>query len=92
MYSYTIVNIDKMEFVSAFFTPRATLKLSEIAEEVLKHDDMIFLPNTLYRVIIRTLSGDDWMELYNSFCFETDETGYVGFRLQRGNIEGIYEK
>lgn len=91
MYSYTIVNVDKMELVSDFFTQRATLKLSEIAEEVSNHDDMVFLPNTLYRVIIRTLSGDDWMELYSSFCFETDETGDVGFCLQRGNIERIYE-
>ena len=91
MYSFTIVNVDKMELVSDFVAQRATLKLSEIAEEVLKHDDMVLLPNTLYRVIIRTLSGDDWMELYSSFCFETDETGDVGFRLQRGNIERIHE-
>ena len=91
MYSFTIVNVDKMELVSDFVAQRATLKLSEIAEEVLNHDDMVLLPNTLYRVIIRTLSGDDWMELYSSFCFETDETGDVGFRLQRGSIERIYE-
>ena len=89
MYSFTIVNVDKMELVSDFVAQRATLKLSEIAEEVLSHDNMVLLPNTLYRVIIRTLSGDDWMELYSSF--ETDETGDVGFRLQRGNIERIYE-
>ena len=91
MYSFTIVNVDKMELVSDFVAQKATLKLSEIAEEVLSHDNMVLLPNTLYRVIIRTLSGDDWMELYSSFCFETDETGDVGFRLQRGNIERIYE-
>lgn len=91
MYSFTIVNVDKMELVSGFIAQRATLKLSEIAEEVLNHDDMVFLPNTLYRVIIRTLSGDDWMELYSSFCFETDETGDVGYILQRGRVEDIYD-
>ena len=91
MYSFTIVNVDKMELVSDFVAQRATLKLSEIAEEVLNHDNMVLLPNTLYRVIIRTLSGDDWMELYSSFCFETDETGDVGCILQRGRLERIYE-
>lgn len=92
MYSYTIVNVDKMELVSDFVAPKATLKLSEIAEEVLNHDDMVLLPNTLYRVIIRTLSDEDyWMELYSSFCFETDETGDVGCILQRGRLERIYE-
>lgn len=91
MYSFTIVNVDKMELVSAFIAQRATLKLSEIAEEVLNHDNMVFLPNTLYRVIIRTLSGDDWMELYSSFCFETDEMGDVGYILQRGRVENIYD-
>ena len=90
MYSFTIVNVDKMELVSDFVAPKATLKLSEIAEEVLNHNDMVLLPNTLYRVIIRTLSGDDWMELYSSFCFETDETGDVGCILQRGRLETIY--
>lgn len=91
MYSFTIVNVDKMELVSCFFAQRATLKLSEIAEEVLNHDNMVLLSNTLYRVIIRTLSGDDWMELYSSFCFETDETGDVGCILERGRLERIYE-
>ena len=91
MYSFTIVNVDKMELVSGFLAQRANLKLSEIAEEVLNRDDMVLLPNTLYRVIIRTLSDDDWMELYSSFCFETDETGDVGYILQRGRLERIYE-
>lgn len=89
-FSYTLINLDNdLEDYTTFYAPRENLKICEIAKEAYEESDRTIDPNTTYRVIIRRVGLYGWEELYDSFFFETDETGKECYILKRGDKQTI---
>ena len=92
-FSYTLINLDDdLEDYATFYAPRENLKICEIVKEVYEAYDRTINPNTPYRVIIRRVGLYGEEELYDSFFFETDETGNECYILKRGDKQTIYSK
>lgn len=92
-FSYTLINLDDdLEDYATFYTQRENLKICEIVKEAYEECDRTINPNTPYRVIIQRVGLYGWEELYDSFFFETDETGNECYILKRGDKQTIYNK
>lgn len=92
-FAYTLINLDDdLEDYTTFYAPRENLKICEIAKEAYEKSDMTMNPNTPYRVLIRRVGLHGREELYDSFFFETDETGDECYILKRGDKQTIYNK
>lgn len=89
-FAYTLINLDNdLEDYTTFYAPRENLKICEIAKEAYEESDRTIDPNTTYRVIIRRVGLYGWEELYDSFFFETDDTGKECYILKRGDKQTI---
>ena len=92
-FAYTLINLDDdLEDYTTFYSPKENLKICEIVKEAYEKSDMTINPNTPYRVIIRRVGLYGWEELYNSFFFETDDTGNECYILKRRSKQTIYNK
>lgn len=92
-FAYTLINLDDdLEDCTTFYAPRENLKICEIAKKAYEKADMTINPNTPYRVLIQRVGLNGLEELYDSFFFETDETGNECYILKRGDKQTIYNK
>ena len=92
-FAYTLINLDNdLEDYTTFYAPRENLKIREIVKEAYEESDRTIDSNTTYRVIIRRVGLHGWEELYDSFFFETDDTGKECYILKRGDKQTIYNK